>query len=263
MASNGEAGGLCESYHSSTDDHQPSVPRVLDWVPIHLLNPCADTTPRPQTCSPTCRVSPCIPGPSSLAYILNSPPSTHRSAPASMYTSSSGTWPGREHAPQSRKVTKVLVEYPRVDRFGRIDKGKGRMQWDEGWVSGGPFGVELVTARKMEGPHMMNHTSVGKRWSHDVADKMRQDYRNTSGPTTRASSMNPDGRERRAITAATASLKSEPQPQPQPSLSSAGEQMQRKHMMELEEEEHQKRKKARIKKIKSACTRAIRGILRR
>ena len=86
-----------------------------------------------------------------------------------MYTSSSGTWPGLEHATRPRKVTRARVEYPRIDRFGRVDKGKGRMVWDEGWVRGRPFGVELVTARRMEGPHMMNHTSQGNSWSHDAA----------------------------------------------------------------------------------------------
>jgi len=86
-----------------------------------------------------------------------------------MYTSPSGTWPGREHAPQPRKMTRAPVEYPRIDRFGRIDKGKGRMVRNEGWVRGRPFGVELVPARKMEGPYMMNHTNQGKSWSHDAA----------------------------------------------------------------------------------------------
>jgi len=95
------------------------------------------------------------------------------------------------------------------------------------------------------------------------SEKRRRGRPNVSAPTTRASSTNPDERERGVLSTATASVKSEPQTQPQPSLSSAGEQMQRKHMMELEEEEHQERKKARIKKIKSACTRVIRGILRR
>ena len=71
--------------------------------------------------------------------------------------------------PRPRKMTRARAEHPRIDRFGRVDKGKGRMVWDEDRVRGRPFSVELVPARKMEGPHMMNHTGQGKSWSHDAA----------------------------------------------------------------------------------------------
>jgi hypothetical protein len=67
------------------------------------------------------------------------------------------------------KATRALAEYPRIDRFGRIDKGKGKMVCNDDWVGGRPFRGELAPARKMEGPRMMNHASSGKTWNHGVA----------------------------------------------------------------------------------------------
>jgi hypothetical protein len=158
---------LAPADDTSTDDHLASTHAVL--VPIPASS--AQTTPRPLTCSPDCRVVPCISGPSSLAYSPNSCPSTFYSSSTSTYTHSNSrtTWPGSEYEPRPRKVTRAAWDYPKLDRHGNVDKGKRVMVWDEPRANGRYPDLRFEARRSMVGAHTMNYTGEGRRWDHDVA----------------------------------------------------------------------------------------------